>query len=165
MIFRKAVLKDIPAITEIIGDAVSRMLHEGKCQWNENYPTALHILDDIKNEVGYVLEDEGIVVAYGAVVFTGEPAYEALEGMWLSDCDYVVVHRLAVRQLNEGRGIGSRFLCCVERIASSKGVGSFRIDTNFDNERMLRLIERRGFEFCGTVRYPTGERQAFEKLI
>lgn len=165
MVFRKAVIKDITAISDIISDAVSRMLREGKCQWNENYPTTVHILDDIKNEVGYVLEEEGLVVAYGAVVFTGEPAYETLDGMWLSDSDYVVVHRLAVRQLSQCCGIGSRFLRCVEQIASSKGVGSFRVDTNFDNERMLRLIERSGFEFCGTVCYASGERRAFEKLI
>lgn len=165
MLFRKAVIKDLPAIADIMHDAVTRMLREGKCQWNENYPTQMHILDDIKNDVGYVLEDGGSVIAYGAVVFDGEPAYEYLDGAWLSDGDYVVVHRVAVMQSCQSAGVGSRFMRCVEQLAASSGIGSFRIDTNFDNERMLGLIERCGFEFCGTVQYATGERRAFEKLI
>ncbi len=36
------------------------------------------------------------VIAYGAVVFDGEPAYDAIEGAWLTDGEYVVLHRMAV---------------------------------------------------------------------
>lgn len=165
MIFRKATLKDLPFAMRIISDAVGRMSAEGKCQWSENYPREQHIITDILDEVGYVLEDNGIVVAYGAVVFSGEPAYEHLEGEWLTDGDYVVLHRLAVDSRYQSMGIGRRYMSAVEHLAAVKGVGSFRIDTNFDNERMLALVDRCGFEFTGTIRYADGERRAFEKLI
>lgn len=36
------------------------------------------------------------VIAYAAVVYDGEPAYDAIEGRWLTAGPYVVVHRLAV---------------------------------------------------------------------
>lgn len=165
MLFRKAKITDLSEIESILLDSVRRMLQEGKHQWNENYPTQMHILDDIKNDVGYVLEKEERIIGYGAVVFTGEPAYDNIDGMWLSDKPYVVVHRIAVAMDLQSQGIGRQFMQCVEHLAVSKGIGSFRIDTNFDNDRMLRLIDRCGFDYCGTVQYVTGERQAFEKLI
>ena len=158
-------MTDLPEIMRIIDDAVGRMLAEGKCQWNENYPRDEHIIADICRGVGYVLDDGGRVIAYGAVVFTGEPAYGHLEGDWLTDGEYVVVHRLAVDMSAQSRGVGRRFLTAVEHLASQKGTGSFRIDTNFDNNRMLALLARCGFEFTGLVHYATGERRAFEKLI
>lgn len=165
MLFRQAKISDLPAIMRIIEAAVSRMLSEGKCQWNENYPRDEHILADIGNGVGHVLEERGEVIAYGAVVFTGEPAYDCLEGDWLTNGRYVVVHRMAVDMQSQSRGVGRRFLNSVEHVAAQQGIGSFRIDTNFDNDRMLALLARCGFEFTGLVRYPTGERRAFEKLI
>ena len=165
MTFRQAKILDLPEIMRIIEDAVGRMLSEGKCQWNETYPRDEHILADIHNGVGYVLEENGKLIAYGAVVFTGEPAYDHLEGDWLTDGRYVVVHRIAVDMQAQSRGVGRRFLASVEHLASERGIGGFRIDTNFDNDRMLALLDRCGFEFTGLIHYPTGERRAFEKLI
>ena len=68
-IFRRAVATDLPAIEKILKDAVARMLAEGKQQWNESYPTAVHVLADMARDVAFVLEFQGEVVAYGAVVF------------------------------------------------------------------------------------------------
>lgn len=165
MRFRKAKLTDTPAVMGIINDAVARMLQLGRKQWNENYPALTHILADITAGNGYVLESEGRVIAYGAVVFTGEPAYEELDGCWLSDEPYVMVHRLAVALDRRGRGAGAAFMRAVENLAASSGVGSFRVDTNYDNVDMLALLEKLGFDFCGLVRYESGERRAYEKLI
>lgn len=164
-IFREARLHDVPAIGRIFDDAVARMLAEGKKQWNENYPTELHALADIDRHDGYVLELNGRVVAYGAVIFSGEPAYDELRGQWLSDGPYVVVHRMAVALDAQRHGIARRFFTAVEHLASEKGIGSFRVDTNFDNERMLHLLESLGFEYCGKISYEGGDRMAFEKLI
>lgn len=164
-IFRKAQLQDVPAIARIFDDAVARMLAEGKQQWNENYPTEVHALADMNRHDGYVLELNGRVVAYGAVIFTGEPAYNNLRGEWLTAGPYVVVHRMAVSQDAQRQGIAKRFIAAVENIAAQRGVGSFRVDTNFDNERMLRLLESLGFEYCGEITYENGDRMAFEKLI
>lgn len=164
-IFRRAVAADLPVIEKILKDAVARMLAEGKQQWNESYPTAVHVLADMARDVAFVLELQGEVVAYGAVVLDGEPAYNDLVGDWLSDQEYVVVHRVAVSQNAQGRGVGARFLKAVEFYAVEKGIGSFRIDTNFDNFAMLALLEKCGFAYCGEVVYERGSRKAFEKLI
>ena len=50
---------------------------------------------------------QGNVIAYGAVVFDGEPAYDAIEGAWLTDGEYVVLHRMAVADGEKGRGVAT----------------------------------------------------------
>lgn len=163
--FRKATHDDITDIANILEMAVERMLAEGKKQWNHNYPTATHVLSDVERGVGYVLECDGKVAGYGAVVLDGEPAYDNIEGRWLSGVNYVVVHRLAISALSQRRGLGMEFLKAVERFAMSENIPSFRIDTNFDNNRMLGLLKKAGFTYCGEVRYEAGPRKAFEKLL
>lgn len=164
--FRRATAADIPAITAILKMAVGRMLAEGKQQWDENYPTEIHVRADLEAERAWVLDIDGVVVGYGAVVFDGEPAYADLRGNWLTEGeDYVVVHRIAV-DLRRGRsGLGGEFMNAVEELARSNGSRSFRIDTNFDNFAMLGLLEKSGFAYCGEVTYERGGRMAFEKII
>lgn len=107
----------------------------------------------------------GVVAAYCAAVFDGEPAYERIEGAWLTTGGYVVVHRLAVADGMKGRGVATEFMRRIEALARQRGVGSFRVDTNFDNRYMLRMLPRLGFAYCGKVYYRSGERLAFEKLL
>ena len=108
---------------------------------------------------------QGNVVAYGAVVFDGEPAYDAIEVAWRTDGDYVVLHRMAVADGEKGRGVATEFMRRVEAMACGRGTGSMRVDTNFDNRYMLRMLGRLGFVYCGKVRYRSGERLAFEKTL
>lgn len=164
-VFRKATESDVPAITAILKMDVRQMLAEGKQQWNENYPNEIHARADTDKGVGYVLEREKEVVAYAAVVFDGEQAYDSIDGKWLSDEKYVVVHRMAVSQTMKSKGIGRVFMQTIEEYARSLGVKSFRIDTNFDNYAMLALLNKLGFTYCGEIQYESGSRKAFEKLI
>ena len=164
-IFRKATAVENGSIMEIINDAKQQMLREGKSQWNESYPTISNIDTDIANGNAYVMLSNGRIVAYGAVVFTGEPAYDNIEGQWSSEQPYVVLHRIAVARSARRKGIGMRFMHEVERLSISKGIHSFKVDTNYDNERMLRLFEKMGFVYCGKICYPQGERMGYEKLL
>lgn len=194
ILFRPASQRDQSRILEIIRQAQRRMAAAGSDQWQDGYPAPENIAADLARGYGHVIcraaatedrtteaaispaehsadvtpqaADAQEVIAYGAVVFDGEPAYEALEGgRWLSDRPYVVVHRLAVADEALGCGIGTEFFHRVERLARRQGVTSFRVDTNFDNRRMLRLLAREGFTRCGKVHYRSGEREAFEKLL
>jgi GNAT superfamily N-acetyltransferase len=167
MNLRSAQLSDLPAIMRLIDAAVSAMLAAGKHQWDRTYPATEHILADIAARVAYVMEDGGGLLAYCAIDFRGEPAYPRIEGEWLTPADepYVVVHRLAVDPALQGRGVGSQVLRAVERLAAGQGVGSFKVDTNYDNYVMLHLMEKLGFAYCGKIHYERGERLGYEKLI
>lgn len=165
MQFRKAAECDLPSIVAILRAAADRMLSEGKCQWTKTYPAPEDVSRDIMAGNAYVLEDDGKILAYGALVFSGEPAYDSLAGHWLTDGKYIVVHRLAVSQNLENRGLGSRFMAECAAMALARGIKAFRIDTNFDNERMLAMLRKNDFVYCGEVSYPQGKRMAFEKEI
>lgn len=164
MIFRQATLRDVTEIADLLSRAVKAMEQDGNMQWSATYPVAEDVIADVLNGNAYVLE-EGKIVAYGALILTGEPAYDALEGEWLCDGKYIVVHRLAVDSAMNGRGLGGRFLKLCEKLAVEKGCVSFRIDTKDTNRRMLRLLEKSGFEYCGLVHYDERIRRAYEKLI
>ena len=88
-----------------------------------------------------------------------------LDGRWLADVPYVVVHRLAVADEVKRRGVAVRFMSSVEELARDRGVTSFRVDTNYDNFYMLRIFDKLGFTYCGEVRYDSGLRRAYEKLL
>lgn len=143
------------------------MKAEGRNQWTEDYPTKGNIDHDVAHGYGYVISlDEG-VCAYGALIIGIEPAYAAIDGDWLSDGyePYMVVHRLAVADFARGRGLAASFLTEAEKVAEAEGVRWLRVDTNYDNLRMLSILENLGFTYCGKVYYEKGERLAFEKKL
>lgn len=126
---------------------------------------ALEMRETQETQAAKAAAAQGNVIAYGAVVFDGEPAYDAIEGAWLTDGKYVVLHRMAVADGEKGRGVATEFMRRVEAMAYGRGTGSMRVDTNFDNRYMLRMLGRLGFVYCGKVRYRSGERLAFEKTL
>lgn len=165
--FRPAAEADIDRILEIIRGAQARMRARGSSQWQNGYPAVADITRDIERGCGYLLAEpgKGPTAAYGAVIFEGEPAYEAIEGEWLTQGPYVMVHRLAVAGEQLRRGVAREFMHRVEALALARGIGSFRVDTNFDNAGMLALLAEAGFVRCGEIRYGTEHREAFEKVL
>ena len=153
---RPATMDEIPVIWEIILQAKAQMYREGKHQWDENYPTDVLVPSD----------DDSYIIAYGAVVFDGEPAYNGLwDGQWLSEQPYVVLHRLAVADRWKRQGMAVRYMQAVCDLALSRGIRSFKVDTNYDNFYMQHVFSRLGFTYCGRIRYDAGERMAYEKLL
>lgn len=165
LLWREARTEDVERILAIIAEAQARMRAAGSAQWQDGYPAREHILADLARGYGRVLLRSGSIESYGAVVFDGEPAYGELEGTWLTDGPYVAVHRLAVADDALGCGLATHFMRATEALARSRDVGSFRVDTNFDNRRMLRLLDKLGFVRCGEVRYRGSPRIAFEKIL
>lgn len=163
--FRKAVTADVDRIWQIILQAKEQMRLLNSRQWQDGYPFPENIVQDIESGYGYVLCQEDSVIAYGAVLFDGEPAYDDIEGEWLTGGHYVVVHRLAVADEMKQRGIASLFMQRVEELSIQEGVYGFRVDTNFDNYYMHKMLGRLGFTHCGEIQYERGSRLAFEKRL
>lgn len=165
LIFKPAVEEDAERIWQIIQQAKEQMRLLGSQQWQDGYPLPETIISDITLGNGYVLCKEGCVIAYGSVIFDGEPAYKVIAGKWMDDEPYVVVHRLAVADEMKQRGIATLFMEKVEILSLQKGVNRFRVDTNFDNHYMHRMLERLGFAYCGEIEYNRGSRMAYEKKL
>src|SRR5690606_31318122 len=95
--FRKAGLSDAPAIWQILQQGIVRRKAEGSDQWQDGYPNPDIVKKDIEQGAGYVLTAGDQIAGYAAIRLNDEPAYAAIKGRWLSDGDFVVVHRVAVR--------------------------------------------------------------------
>lgn len=165
MELRLATNNDAVTIWAILQDAIAYRKADGSQQWQDGYPNPGTIKTDIDNGYGYVLEENGATIAYGAIIFEAEPAYEAIEGKWLSDGEYVVIHRVATSKEVKGRGIAAKMFKMIEELALSKKVYSVKVDTNFDNIPMLKILDRLGYIYCGEVFFRGAPRKAFEKLL
>lgn len=175
--YRQATHDDTERIMEIIHQAQARMRAAGSSQWQNGYPALCNIVSDIEGCHAVVACGEGCtqtldtrnaeehILAYAAVIFDAEPAYADIDGAWLCDGDYVVVHRLAVAEEALQRGVATDFLQHVETIARIRGCQSFRIDTAHENRHMQRLAASLEFIFCGEILYESGMRLAYEKSL
>ena len=164
MEFRKATDADIDTIVGIVECGRERLRLQGIDQWQRGYPNRGSIEADIAADVGMVLCADGRAAAYGAVIFTGEQAYDAISGgKWITDGPYAVVHRLCVAEDCLHRGCGMEFMRNVERFAVGRAA-SIRIDTHPDNAIMQRLVKRMGFVYCGDVVIES-RRLAYEKIL
>lgn len=162
---RKAVTEDIESILEIVGDAQQSLKNRNVDQWQNGYPNHESILSDIEKGIGFVALCEDEIVAYAAIIINGEPEYKNLDGEWLSNQDYVVIHRICVKKGHTRQGLASVMMKKAEEIAQQNDAHSFKIDTHKDNKYMLNLLGKEGFTCCGEIHYPHGERIAFEKLL
>ncbi len=123
------------------------------------------LLRDIVTQRGYIAIYGQDVAGYLCVDFGGESAYDVIDGRWLSNNSYVVVHRLAVASGYRNKGIASEAFNFVENLAVRRDIKSLRVDTGFENKIMQRILNKCGLHYCGIVQLPGGERLAFEKLL
>ena len=162
---RKASLEDQEVIWDILQKAIKRRKEEGSNQWQDGYPNINSIKNDIEKDFGYVLQSENQILGYAAVIFEIEPAYEIIKGKWLSNQEYVVIHRVAVSEEYIGSGIATKIFKEVEKVALSKNIFSIKVDTNFDNIPLLKILNKLNYAYCGEVYFRGSARKAFQKLL
>jgi GNAT superfamily N-acetyltransferase len=165
MQLRKAKSSELPVIWEIIQYAIEQRRLDGSQQWQDGYPNEQTIRIDIDDQNGYVVTEGEEILAYAAILFEKEDAYEAIEGEWLSNGDYAVVHRLAASKPAKGRGVATAFFYLLEELMKERGVFSIKADTNFDNGPMLHLFEKLGYTYCGEIYFQGAPRKAYEKVL
>lgn len=163
--FRKAVQSDIPEIWLILQQAIKHRKEDGSKQWQNGYPNPEVIQKDIEKDAGYVLLEGETIVGYCAMLINDEPLYEKIVGKWLSNGDYIILHRVAISDTYLGKGLAKKLLEFVENYACSKNIYSIKADTNIDNPAMIRIFEKMGYTYCGEVYFKAGTRIAYEKLV
>lgn len=163
--FRQAMLSDAPIIWDILQSAIARRKADGSNQWQDGYPNLEIIETDILKSSGYVLEIDGLIAGYVAVLINDEPEYENLQGQWLTRGDFVVFHRMAVSPEFLGKGVARKLFLHIERFARQHDINSIKADTNFDNAIMLHLFEKLGYRYCGQVYFRGSARRAYEKVL
>ncbi len=130
-------------------------------QWVDGYPSESVVLWDIERDVGFVVEEDGCIVGYFALLPSPEPTYGRIYGgRWLDDKrGYHVVHRMS--SYADVHGIFGEIMdFCFGRDSN------IRIDTHRDNLIMRHLLEKYGFAYCGVIYLANGdERLAYQKVV
>lgn len=162
MVIRQSTPEDLPEILRLIAAARAFMVEHGNpSQWPEGYPSPEQLSSDIARCHSYVFvapEYAGLVGTFYFAV-EEEPTYRHIEGRWLNDKPYGVIHRLA----SDGRvrGLFRECLTC-----ASKHCSEIRVDTHEDNTPMRQLLVAEGFVPCGTIYIADGSpRIAYQKSL
>ena len=162
MYIRKTTCDDLVSVMNIYRGGREIML-EGKNfhQWPEGYPFLDIIEADIAAGHSYVCVAGDEILAVFHLSPGPEESYGKIDGAWLDDEPYGVVHRIARLKNNKAKGSGAFCLeWCFEK---EKNI---RIDTHADNIPMRKLLEKQGYKHCGTIRIETGdERMAFQRSL
>ena len=165
MILRKAFSAEQPIIWTILQQAIEQRKYEGSKQWQNGYPNEQIINDDIANGYAHVLVANNEIIAYAAIIFGIEPAYDNIEGRWLTYGDYVVVHRVAIANKMKRKGIATLLFKMIEELSSKQNTHSIKVDTNFDIVPMFKILDKLHYTYCGEVFYEGVPRRAYEKVF
>ncbi|MBG6235870.1 GNAT superfamily N-acetyltransferase [Pedobacter sp. CAN_A7] len=163
--FRKATITDLTSIWEILQQAIIRRREDGSNQWQDGYPNVNVVENDIVQGVGFVLDNEDTIAGYCAVLTNDEPAYANIQGEWLTQGDFVVIHRVAIAEQYLGKGLAQKIMASIEAYAISNHIYSIKADTNFDNFAMMMIFEKLGYTYCGEVYFRNSPRRAYEKVL
>lgn len=163
----KAEITMLDEIMEIYRQAQAYMEESGNPQWQKGFPDENDIRGGILGGILYVVRIEGAIAAVFSAV-NHESNYDRIDGKWLTDGNYLAVHRVAVGDKFRGMGAAKYIVkFAAGEIARSRTRGSIRMDTHELNIPMRCLLESCGFTECGKISVfrDDSERLAFEKII
>ncbi|MGL5633965.1 MAG: GNAT family N-acetyltransferase [Sarcina sp.] len=168
MKFRKATIKDIMRIMNIIDEAKKSLKNNNVDQWQNGYPNEETIEQDIKNQESYVMTDmDDEVLGTAMISFRGEPTYiDITQGKWLTNEAFCVIHRIAIKENLKGRNLARDMFNFIAELCNEKEIRSIKIDTHNDNKSMIKCLDKSGFVYCGIIYVCDGsQRVAFEKVL
>ena len=159
MTIRKTKPEDLEKVMQIYEEARNFMHQNGNPnQWTGGHPAQAIIEADIQAQKSYVCLNNDEIVAVFYFNIEEDPTYKKIDGNWIDDKPYGVIHRIA--RGHNGKGSGAFSInWCFEQYPN------IRIDTHKDNAPMMALMDKLGFKKCGTIWLANGdERTAFQKI-
>lgn len=156
---RRANKEDIKFIMPIYEAAKKKMRADGNLhQWSDKYPDEETLLNDIARGELYIAHDGNEIYGVFMLSFSGEDTYKEIQGAWLNDEAYAVIHRIA------SLGKGKNLLGDAIDFAFDK-TKNIRIDTHEDNNIMRTLLKKLGFIYTGIIHLKNGDERRAYQLI
>ncbi|GAA0743171.1 GNAT family N-acetyltransferase [Clostridium oceanicum] len=156
----------IDSIMKMLKLCKKDMLIKGNSQWDADYPDKKTLIEDIKKENLYVIMDKEECIAMICLNEDQSPEYKKLK--WeLNDENALVVHRLAINPIHQGKGLGKKIMEFVEEHGLSNGYKSVRLDTYCENEIAINFYEKCGYNIIGEVNFEGKHLpfKCFEKIL
>ena len=126
-------------------------------QWINGYPSREIILEDMAKGHSYVIKKNNAILAVFTFINDKDETYDYIEGSWLNNERYGVIHRIASARLEKGMlNVAVNF--------AFNFANNVRIDTHEDNIVMQKTLEKEGFSKCGVIYLKDGNpRFAYHK--
>ena len=166
MKIRRAYKTDLKNIMKMYKSCVNGMINNGIDQWDENYPNAEIISQDLKNKTYYVVEEKEEII--GGINIDRNQDITYLDLNWEDNSNqFLVVHRLAVKEEYWNKKIGKNLMLFSEEMVVKKGLKSIRLDTYSGNPKAIDFYLRLGYKELGSINLKPDKNEyyCFEKII
>jgi len=166
MIIRKAEISDLENIMLMYKSCVAGMIANGIDQWDESYPNAEVIMEDLIAQTYFVAIENNIIIAGINIDQNQDDTYLALD--WKDkENQFLVVHRLAVKVEFWSDGIGKSLMLFTENLVTEKELISIRLDTYSGNPKAMEFYRRLGYRELGVINLKPDKNEyyCFEKII
>ncbi len=147
--------------------------HENHPRWIRGiYPVRAHAEESFAQGELYIAEVDGEVVGSVIYLHEQEEVYDQVD--WpveVAPDNVYVIHVLAVRPDYFGKGVGKTLLDYACSMGKEKGIGAVRLDVFEENFSAIRLYEKCGFAYRGTIDLGLEEKyglkwyRVYEKLL
>ncbi len=116
------------------------------------YPVRENAVEGVEEGYLYVIRCDGGIA--GSVILSHKPEEAYTSVTWNTEYSYdkiIVIHTLAVHPDFVRRGIGNSLMNFAEQHARKQGMKAIRLDVYEKNYPAIRLYERCGYKYVGTV--------------
>ena len=162
---RKAKMKDLDSIIDILQKIISEMHKDNNFQWDENYPQSKDFADDIEKGDLFVSVRENMVAGFICINRDQPIEYRVLK--WSSAENEFVIHRMGVSPCCRNTGIGAELIEFADELSENSGVKYLKTDTNSSNTKAQRLFQKSGYNFVGEIWLPGKDKPfyCYEKSV
>ena len=166
MIIRKANKGDLENIMKMYKSCVKGMLANDIDQWDESYPNAKVIMEDLIAQTYFVALENGVII--GGINIDKNQDKTYLEIDWEDKSDsFLVVHRLGVKEEFWNKKIGKDLMLFTENLVKERGLKSIRLDTYSGNPKAMEFYRRLGYRELGPINLKPNKNEyyCYEKII
>ncbi|WP_040208720.1 GNAT family N-acetyltransferase [Neobacillus jeddahensis] len=153
-------------VHRLYSDITSDLKKKGIHQWDCFYPNRFVINSDIKlGHLFGILIDNQVI---GVIVLDTNENKQFQSLKWMDERGRpLMIHRLGIHPLYQGRGYGKKLLGFAGEYAISNGFSSMRLDVFSGNKGALKMYEHAGFQERGEICYPfrSAPYICFEKIV
>ena len=147
---RKANLKDLNYVMQIIKSCTELMISEKIYQWNDKYPNEEIFKNDIINQDLLVLVKGNNLLGCVSVTDKMDDFYKKID--WIAPTKKnIYVHRLAVDPKYQGLGYAKKVMNYIENDAIENNCYSIRLDTFSMNKKNNNFYLNIGYEKLGQI--------------
>jgi ribosomal protein S18 acetylase RimI-like enzyme len=159
-------LHALPKVTQFYAEVTSDLRKKGINQWDRFYPNRFIMKRDLKKGTLFGFKEVNQLI--GAVVLDQDESKQYRKLQWNDHSGRpLIIHRLAVHPLHQGKGLGKRLLTFAEEYALKKSYTSIRMDVYSQNPGAVGMYESAGYQVRGTITFPFRKvpYYCFEKMI